>query len=208
MSLSQNLATVACLALLSAYTSAAAQTDPDTDGDGIPDTSEPLLGTDPLAADTDGDGLNDLADPKPVFADNPLDMGGAAATFAIKEALVENNYDYGAKADATDHLELLVTNSGAVDLTGFSLYYTITDADSGAVEGYTLPLPGFTVPANGEARVHLDGATITGHFRANPNGIYTTSQAAKMVSVVLKADGMAPVTVDIAKDKGGAEAAD
>ena len=208
MSFLQILATVACLAWLSAYTSAVAQTDPDTDGDGIPDTAEPLLGTDPLAADTDGDGLKDLADPKPVFADNPVDMSGAAATFAIKEALVENNYDYGAKADATDHLELLVTNSGSADLTGFSLYYTITDADSGTVEGYTLPLPGFTVPANGEARVHLDDGTIAGHFQANPNGIYTTSQAAKMFSVVLKADGMAPVKVDIAKDKGGAEAAD
>ena len=49
---------------------------------------------------------------------------------------------------------------------------------------------------------------MAGHFRANPNSIYITSQAAKTISVVLKADGFAPVSVDIAKDKGGAEAAD
>ena len=30
----------------------------DTDGDGIPDAAEPVLGTDPLNADTDGDGIN------------------------------------------------------------------------------------------------------------------------------------------------------
>ena len=31
----------------------------DTDGDGLTDTAEEALGTDPLNADTDGDGLND-----------------------------------------------------------------------------------------------------------------------------------------------------
>jgi hypothetical protein len=201
-------AAAAVLALLGLCTSAHAQTDTDTDGDGIPDASEPLLGTDPMVADTDGDGQNDLADAKPVFAANTMDMGGGAATFAIGEALVENNYDEAAKADATDHLELLVTNGGAAELTGFSLCYTITDADSGVVEGYALPLTGFAVPAGGKARVHLDDGSMPGHFRANPNGIYTSSQAAKTFHVVLKGDGMAPVTVDIAKDKGGAEAAD
>ena len=86
------------------------QTSTDTDGDGVPDTSEVLLGTDPIVADTDGDGQNDLADADPAFMANAIDMTGAPATFAIKEALVENNYDFAAKKDATDHLELLVTN--------------------------------------------------------------------------------------------------
>lgn len=184
------------------------QTATDSDGDGVPDTAEALLGTDPMVADTDGDGQNDLADTEPVFMDNPIDMTGATAPFAIKEALVENNYDYAAKKDATDHLELLVTNSGNTDLTGFSIYYSMKDADTGKVEGTFRKLDGFSVPAGGEARIHFDDSTLPGHFRANPNSIYITSQAAKTISVVLKADGFAPVTVDIAKDKGGAEAAD
>lgn len=184
------------------------QTTADSDGDGVPDTAEVLLGTDPMVADTDGDGQNDLADAEPAFMANPIDMTGAAAPFAIKEALVENNYDYAAKKDATDHLELLVTNSGSTDLTGLSIYYSMKDADTGKVEGTFRKLDGFTVPAGGEARIHFDDGTVAGHFRANPNSIYITSQAAKTISVVLKADGFAPVTVDIAKDKGGAEAAD
>ena len=69
----------------------------DTDGDGVPDASEILLGTDPMVADTDGDSQNDLTDANPTFMANPIDMTGAPATFAIKEALVENNYDYAAK---------------------------------------------------------------------------------------------------------------
>lgn len=184
------------------------QTTTDSDGDGVPDTAEMLLGTDPMVADTDGDTQNDLADSDPAFMASPIDMGGAVAPFAIKEALVENNYDYAAKKDATDHLELLVTNTGSTDLTGFSIYDAMKDADTGKVEGTFRKLDGFSVPAGRETRIHFDDGTVPGHFRAIPNSIYITSQAAKTISVVLKADGFAPVTVEIAKDKGGAEAAD
>lgn len=185
-----------------------AQTTGDADGDGVPDASEALLGTDPLMADTDGDGQNDLADTDPTFLPNPLDAGGAPAPFAIKEALVENNYDFAQKKAAPDHLELLITNVGSKELTGFSIYTSILDADSGKTEAFTRKLDGFSVPAGGEARIHFDEATIPGHFRANPNSIYVTSQAAKTFTVVVKMDGFAPVTTEIAKDKGGAEAAD
>lgn len=210
MTLKKHLSTLALASLLGltlAHTGSA-QTAADSDGDGVPDSAEALLGTDPMVADTDGDGQNDLADSDPAFMANPIDLAGAAAPFAIKEALVENNYDYVAKKDATDHLELLVSNAGNKDLTGFSIYYAIKDADSGKVEGIFRKLDGFTVPAGGEARIHFDDGTVAGHFRANPNSIYVTSQAAKAFTVMLKVDGFAPVTVDIAKDKGGAEAAD
>jgi hypothetical protein len=185
-----------------------AQTDTDTDGDGVPDASEVLLGTDQLTADTDGDGANDLADADATFMPNPMKMDGPAAPFAIGEAIVENNYDPVKKADATDHLELLISNSGTTDLANFSIYYSIADADTGAVEGTFRSLDGFTVPAGGEARIHFDDGVAPGHFRANPNSIYVTSQAPKTFTVAVQADGFAPVSVEIAKDKGGPEEAD
>lgn len=210
MTLKKHISTLALVSILGLTLASPgfSQTTTDTDGDGVPDASEVLLGTDPMVADTDGDGQNDLADTDPAFMANPLDMTGAPATFAIKEALVENNYDYAAKKDATDHLELLVTNSGSTALSGFSIYYSIKDAETGKVEGTFRKLDGFSVPAGGEARIHLDDGAVAGQFRANPNSIYITSQAAKTITFVLKADGFVPVSVDVAKDKGGAEAAD
>ena len=197
------------LAMLLAVTlPMAAQAATDTDGDGVPDAAEAALGTDPLVADTDGDGANDLADADATFAPNPIDTSGAPALFKISELLVENNVEPGTSKAAPDHLEIAVTNTGTTDLTGFSIYYSFTDQDSGKVESVFRKLDGFSVPAGGEARIQFDDGTVAGHFRANPNSIYITSQAGKVVDVMLKVDGFAPVTAQVMKDKGGAEAAD
>lgn len=196
------------LALSLAMPIAANAASDDTDGDGVPDGAEAALGTDPLVADTDGDGASDLKDDNATFAANPIDLTGAPAPFAISELLVENNVVPGSSKAAPDHLEIAVTNSGSTDLTGFSLYYSFTDQDTGKVESVFRKLDGFTVPAGGEARIQFDDGTAAGHFRANPNSIYITSQAGKVVDVMLKLDGFAPVTAQVMKDKGGAEAAD
>jgi hypothetical protein len=197
---------LAALMLIGTLTPALAA-DADTDGDGIPDISEPLLHTDPMNPDTDGDDVNDLADSDPVNAPSPITAGGAQATYRIGELLVENNVDPVAHKDAPDHLEVQVFNDGASDLTGYTLFYSFTDNDSGATETYIVH-PGVTIPAGSDARIHLDDGTQTGHLRANPNSIYVTSMAGKHVTATMQAPGMAAVTATVEKDPGGAEQAD
>ena len=181
---------------------------PDTDGDGVPDTAEPLLHSDPGNPDTDGDGQNDLADAAPVTAPDPTVAGGATSPFHIAEALVENNFDPVAKADAADHLELQLVNDTATKVTGLTVFYTFTDADTGEAEAYVASLGLLSIPANGEVRVHFDDTGLPGHLRANPNSIYLTSQAAKHVTVSVQAAGFQPALVNVEKDAGGAEEAD
>lgn len=195
-------------ALLLSTSLAHAQTaSTDTDGDGVPDISEPLLHTDPMNSDTDGDGQNDLADNDPVNAADPTIAEGAAATYRLGEILVENNVDPATHKDAPDHLEIQVLNDGATDLSGMAVYYSITDADSGATESYIYH-PQVTVPAGGEARIHIDDGTVPGHLRANANSLYVTSLAGKHVTVSVQADGFAAVQGTVEKDPGGAETAD
>lgn len=184
-----------------------AQTASDTDGDGVPNISEPLLHTDPMNADTDGDGQNDLADNDPVNAADPMVVGGTPATYRLGEILVENNVDPATRKDATDHLEIQVLNDGSADLSGLTVYHTITDLDSGAMESYIYH-PDLVVPAGGEARIHVDEGTAPGHIRANPNSIYLTSLAGKHVTVSVQADGFEAVQGTVEKDPGGAETAD
>ena len=64
--------------------------DVDTDNDGLSDTQEVALGTDPLVADSDGDGIND-GDEVNVYLSNPLnadsDTDGLSDSYEINNSL-------------------------------------------------------------------------------------------------------------------------
>lgn len=178
----------------------------DTDGDGIPDAAETLLGTDPQNADTDGDGQNDKVDASPLKADNPIVEASTTQGFKINSVLAENNVDAGG-ATVDDHLELTVTNTSATDITnGWDLFYSLTDKTTGDVQSFYLPLPGFSIPAGKTVHLHADTSGAAGHFRADPNSAYYKGKNAMQVDVILHAKGFAPQTSGVKKDAGGAEA--
>lgn len=183
---------------------AASSNGPDTDGDGIPDSAEAVLGTDPNNADTDGDGINDLADQDPMMAENPIQETSTTVGFSISGLQVENNVDADG-ADVADHLEFLVSNPGSNDLTNFEIYYTITDQTTGVVQGYYRTLPGFTVKAGDTQRIHFDNTGQPGHFSVNPNSAFYTDVNGLTLEVTLYSPGFAPQTASVNKDPGGAE---
>lgn len=188
----------------SASSSASASTGPDTDGDGIPDSAEAVLGTDLNNPDTDGDGQNDLADQNPVYADNPIQETSTTAGFAISGLMVENNVDTDGAAVA-DHLEFKVSNPGTSDLSNFEIYYTITDQTTGAVQAYYRTLPAFTVKTGETQTLHFDNTGKSGHFSVNPNSAFYTDVNALTIEVTLHTSGLAPQIASVSKDPAGAE---
>ncbi|MCA9995211.1 MAG: hypothetical protein KDE56_05665 [Anaerolineales bacterium] len=178
--------------------------DPDTDGDGIPDSAETLLGTDPNNADTDGDGENDLADQNPMMADNPIQESSTAVAFTLSGLQVENNVDADG-ADVPDHLEFKINNTSTADLTNFDIYTTITDQTTGDVQGYYQTLPVLTVKAGETRTIHFDNTGQPDHFSVNPNSAFYTDQNGLTLNVTLHAAGFAPQIGSVDKDPGGAE---
>jgi len=144
----------------------------DSDKDGIPDSAEKVLGTDPLNPDTDGDGINDMQDKNPTIADTQFTPSTGQVAFKITNIMVENNYDPAAKKDAPDHLELELQNTAGKDINNLVAYYTVTDLTTNQKEAYSLPLSGLVLKSGETISVHFDQAEGTGHFKANPNGLY------------------------------------
>jgi hypothetical protein len=179
----------------------------DSDGDGIPDKAEPVLGTDPLNADTDGDGVNDLADKEPTHSSATLSTAGKPNGFSFT-GKVEDNFDPATKKDLADHLELEVKNISSEELKDLTAYYSIRDEGTGKEEAYTVLLKGLAIKASETAFINFDGSGLPGHFRDNPNSSYRLSENAKLFTVQLAAKDFAPVQIEIHKDKGGAEKAD
>lgn len=188
-------------------TTAPTSTGPDADGDGIPDSAENLLGTDPNNADTDGDGSNDLQDDAPTSATNPIQESSITTGFTIDNILVENN-QLADGSDAPDHLELAVTNVTDTDISNFDVYYTITDPTTSIVQSYYRTLPDFILAAGETRAIHFDNASEVDHFSVNPNNLYYTDTNELLVEVTLHADGFAPQTANVTKDAGGAEIPD
>jgi len=180
----------------------------DSDGDGIPDSAENVLGTDPLNHDTDGDGTNDKVDANPTLVDNPPQNMSGPVGFVIKNTLVENNYDEAAKKDAPDHLEIVLENSGNTEISNFTAYYTIKDLKNGDNQSYELTLDGLSLKPKETKSVHIDTEKKLGHYRANPNSLYYKSMNQLEVNVTVSAKGYQSQTSSVKKDEGGDEVAD
>jgi hypothetical protein len=163
--------------------------------------------TDSVAGQTPGS-----AAPSPVggqvlpVQENPITNASAVEGLTIDSVLVENNVDPATGNDAADHLEIAVSNIGANELSGFEVFYTITDATDDLTENYYFELPAtFTVPAGGKRVIHFDESGETDHFPVNLYSLYYTDKNALDLTVVVSAEGAAIQTAQVAKDAGGAE---
>ena len=197
------LGIAACLLL----SSPAAMAATDSDNDGLPDAAENVLGTDPMNADTNGNGAPDGKDQKPLNMANPIVAGGKPGGLKFKFQ-VEDNEDPATGKAADDHLEIVVTNTSGVDVAGLKMFQVLKDDVTGKTEETFRMLDTVVLKAGASQTLHFDATGAGGHFRENPNSMYRKNPNPKLFTVTLAADGIAPVSVAVHKDKGGAEKAD
>jgi hypothetical protein len=140
---------------------------------------------------------------------NPIVNTSTVQGLTIDSVLVENNVDATTGKDASDHLEIALTNSGTTELTGFEVYYTYDDATAGISESYYAALPAsFSIAPGATRTIHFDDSGAPDHFPDNQYSLYHTSLNALDVTVEVSANGAAPQTMTVQKDKGGDEVAD
>jgi archaellum component FlaF (FlaF/FlaG flagellin family) len=175
----------------------------DTDGDGIPDTAEKLLGTNPHTADTDGDGIIDKVDKDPAFTPNLIvETSNTPLPVTINDKRVEDN-------STSDHFEITLTNNGSTPLNSFDIYFTITDKVTNKQEGYYQKLTGLSINPSEKKAINFDNlVTQPGHFYGNMNGLYGTSKNGLVFDVYLHNSDYKPMNFKVEKAKGTAEVAD
>ena len=181
---------------------------------GYPEAAEKLLGTDPLVADTNGDGIKDTDQPKPLEMADPIAQGGNPGGFSITSAIVENNEDPVTHKAASDHIEIVMANTGGADIKGVATFITLKDVVTGATENYYRKLAGFKIARGASSTLHfepkgsLDATAETDRFRFNPNSALYRTPNEKSVEIEVSVPGFAPAKIAIKKDKGRAEIAD
>jgi hypothetical protein len=184
----------------------------DSDGDGIPDTAENVLGTDPLNPDTDGDGINDKVDSTPTLVDNPPKLISGPIGFVIIDTLVENNFNETTKKAVPDHLEVVLQNLGNTEINNFTAFYTIKDLNTSDKQSYELALNGFSLKPKEIRSVHIDTENPVhqdpGHYRANPNSLYYRSSNELEINVTVSAKGYQSQTSSVKKAARGEEVPD
>jgi hypothetical protein len=136
---------------------------------------------------------------------NPIVNTSTAPGLSIVSAAVEDNVDPVTKAPIADRLQLSVRNDTAKDLSGFEIYYVMTDVTTGQSESYYQDLTGFTVPAGATSTLSFDGQPGAGHFPENQFSLYRSSTNQVDFTIELSATGVQVATATASKGAGTGE---
>lgn len=139
---------------------------------------------------------------------NPIANQSAHPDLQVTSAAVEDLVDPGTGQAIDDRLMLTLKNTGSSDLGNFEVYYTMTDALTGASESYYQPLDGFTLAAGAEDYVYFDNKTDPGHYPENQFSIFRSSANQVDFSVMVSADQGGVAQATTFKSEGTGEKVD
>lgn len=136
---------------------------------------------------------------------NPIVNASTAPGLSVVSAMAENNVDPSTNKPIADRLQVTVKNSSANPLSGFEVFYTMTDATTKKSESYYVPLTGLTVAAGATATVYFDNQAGPNHYAENKFSLYRSSTNQVDFAVEVSAQGVAVAKGTAVKGKGTGE---
>ena len=136
---------------------------------------------------------------------NPIVNASTTPGLSIVSAMAENNVDPATKKPIADRLQVTVKNSSSSSLSGFEVFYTMTDATTKKSESYYVPLTGVTVAAGASATVFFDNKAGPNHFGENKFSLYRSSTNQVDFAIEVSAKGIAVAKGSAVKGKGTGE---
>ncbi len=140
----------------------------------------------------------------PVTA-NPIHNTSTAPGLSIVTAIAENNVDPSTKQPIADRLQVTLKNSASSSLTGFEIFYTMTDAATHASESYYLPLTGLTLAAGATTDIYFDNQAGAQHYAENSYSLYRSSKNKVDFAIEVSANGVAVAKGSAVKGAGTGE---
>ena len=141
-------------------------------------------------------------------ASNPITNTATVSTLAISKAAVEDNTDPATGKAIADRLQITLRNTGTTALSGFEIYYTMTDIVTKASESYYQKLDGLNVAAGATTTIYFDNRAVAGHYAENKFSLYRSSTNEVDFTIEVSATGAKPVTATAVKSKGTGEKVD
>ena len=139
---------------------------------------------------------------------NPIANQAAHPDLAVVSAAVEDLVDPSTGQAIDDRLMLTLKNNGSSDLSNLEVYYTMTDAVTGASESYYQALTGFTLAAGAEDYVYFDNKTDPGHFPENQFSLFRSSVNQVDFTIMVSADQSGIAQATTFKSEGTGEKVD
>ncbi len=136
---------------------------------------------------------------------NPIHNTSTAPGLSVVSAIAENNVDPLTKQPIADRLQVTLKNTSASPLTGFEIFFTMTDAATHASESYYLPLSGLTLAAGATTDVYFDNQRAARHYAENKYSIYRTSKNKVDFAIEVSAQGVAVAKGSAVKGAGTGE---
>ncbi len=136
---------------------------------------------------------------------NPIHNTSTVPGLSIVTAIAENNVDPSTKQPIADRLQVTLKNTSPSTLTGFEIFYTMTDAVTHTSESYYLPLTGLTLAAGASTDTYFDNQAASHHYAENSYSIYRSSKNKVDFAIEVSATGVAVAKGTAIKGAGTGE---